>query len=232
MGLADEGHCAPVLRKEKDLPLGGSFVFWGRLCFCGICGKMAVDMEGDESMLDTLKLQTRQALTELLEAAKLEEGDILVVGGSSSEILGEKIGSHSSMETAEVVVAEILSVCREKGICPAFQCCEHLNRAIIMEKATAKQYGYEIVNVVPQPKAGGAFATNAYHMFEQPVAVEHIRAHGGMDIGQTFIGMHMREVCVPVRLSVKKIGEAQLSVCRTRPKFIGGDRACYDERLK
>ena len=183
-------------------------------------------------MLETLKEQVRTALTELLDCAKTDCGDILVVGGSSSEILGEKIGSHSSMETAEVVVGELLAICRERGIHLAVQCCEHLNRALIMEKAAAKAYGYEIVNVVPQPKAGGAFATNAYQMFEQPVAVEHIRAHVGMDIGQTFIGMHMREVCVPVRVSVKQIGAAQLSVCRTRPKFIGGERAHYDERLK
>ena len=183
-------------------------------------------------MLELLKTQIRTALCELLEAAKTEPGDLLVVGGSSSEILGEKIGSHSSMETAEAVVSEIMAVCRQHDIYPVFQCCEHLNRALIMEKAAAKAYGYEIVNVLPQPKAGGAFATNAYQMFEQPVAVEHIRAHVGLDIGQTFIGMHMKEVCVPVRTSVRMIGQAQLSACRVRPKFIGGERAHYNDALK
>ncbi len=183
-------------------------------------------------MLNDLKLQIKAALTELLAVAKLEPGDLLVIGGSSSEILGEKIGSHSSMETAAAVVEEIFSIAKEEQICLAFQCCEHLNRSLIMEKSTAKAYGYDIVNVVPQPKAGGAFATNAYRFFEQPVAVEHIRAHAGVDIGQTFIGMHMREVCVPVRTSVKTIGSATLSCCRCRPKFVGGERAVYDENLK
>ncbi len=183
-------------------------------------------------MLSDLKLQINTALTELLAAAKLQPGDLLVVGGSSSEILGEKIGSHSSMETAAVVVEEILSICQKQQIYVAFQCCEHLNRALILERSAARAYGYEIINVVPQAKAGGAFATNAYRLFSDPVAVEHIRAHAGLDIGQTFIGMHMREVCVPVRTSVKSIGAATLSACRVRPKFVGGERAVYDEKLK
>lgn len=183
-------------------------------------------------MLNTIRQQCRTAVLELLAVAKLRPGDILVVGGSSSEILGEKIGSHSSVETAEVVMDQLFAICREQNIHLAVQCCEHLNRALIIDAACARQYGLEEVNVVPQPKAGGAFATTAYARFEHPVAVEHIRAHAGLDIGQTFIGMHMREVCVPVRVSVKQIGQANLSACRTRPKFIGGERAHYDENLK
>ena len=115
----------------------------------------------------------------------------------------------------------------------AAQCCEHLNRAIIMEAACAKQYGLPRVNVVPQKKAGGSFATAAYANFEKPVAIEEMHiARAGLDIGDTFIGMHMDKVCVPVRLSMKQIGEAHLTACRVRPKFIGGNRAVYDESLK
>ncbi len=183
-------------------------------------------------MLETIRTQTRQALTELLSVAHLNEGDVLVLGGSSSEILGEKIGSHSSMETAEVVLDEILSICHAQNIYLAVQCCEHLNRCLIVESHCAKAHNWEPVNVVPQPKAGGAFATNAYQKFTHPVAVEHIRANAGMDIGQTFIGMHMKEVCVPVRTSIRQIGQAQLSTCRVRPKFVGGERAHYDDNLK
>ena len=183
-------------------------------------------------MLNTIRQQTRQALTALLDCAKLRPGDILVLGGSSSEIIGEKIGSHSSMETAEAVLDEILAITRENNLYLAVQCCEHLNRCLILEEAAAEKYGYEIVNVVPQPKAGGAFATNAYAKMERPVAVEHVKARAGMDIGQTFIGMHMAEVCVPVRTGVTHIGQAVLSTCRTRPKFVGGERAHYDDSLK
>lgn len=183
-------------------------------------------------MLNTIARQTKTALSELLAVAKLRPGEILVVGGSSSEILGERIGSHSSVETAEAVMEQLFALCEEQKIYLAVQCCEHLNRALIVDAACARQYGLEEVNVVPQPKAGGAFATTAYARFDQPVAVEHIRAHAGLDFGQTFIGMHMKEVCVPVRLSLKQIGQANLSACRSRPKFIGGERAHYNESLK
>jgi uncharacterized protein (TIGR01440 family) len=113
----------------------------------------------------------------------------------------------------------------------AAQCCEHLNRAIILEEAAAEKYRLPIVNAVPQPKAGGSFATAAYRAFEHPVAVESVQAHAGMDIGDTLIGMHLRPVAVPVRLDVKKIGEANLVCARTRPKYIGGERAHYDPEL-
>lgn len=176
-----------------------------------------------------IRSEARMAVAELIEVAKLEEGDILVVGCSSSEIVGGHIGKASSPETANVVFEEIYSALKEKGIWLAAQCCEHLNRAIIIEKACAREYGYEIVNVKPQPKAGGSFATAAYGAFEHPVAVEHIKAHAGMDIGETLIGMHLRDVAVPVRLSIKSIGEANVIFARTRAKFIGGSRAIYEE---
>ena len=117
---------------------------------------------------------------------------------------------------------------KEKGIYLAAQCCEHLNRALIVERECADKYGYEIVSVKPQPKAGGSFATVTYESLEAPVAVEFIKADAGMDIGDTLIGMHLRHVAVPVRVSVKKIGEANLVCARTRPKFIGGARAIYE----
>ena len=181
--------------------------------------------------LDEVKKQTKSVFDELFEQAKLEEGDILVVGCSSSEIASHKIGSYSSAEVGEAVAQTLLDCCREKKIYLAAQCCEHLNRALILEKEAAAKYGYPMVNVVPQPKAGGSFATAAYKAFEHPVAVEHIQAAAGMDIGDTLIGMHLRDVAVPVRLRTGQIGDAHVVCARTRPKFIGGGRAVYDEEL-
>lgn len=182
-------------------------------------------------MQNEIAEQARAAVTEFLEAVPLKPCDILVVGCSSSEICGKKIGSGSSEETANAVFDAIYPVLKEKGIYLAAQCCEHLNRAIILEEAAAEKYGLPIVNAVPQPKAGGSFATAAYRAFEHPAAVERIQAHAGLDIGDTLIGMHLRPVAVPVRLSIKKIGEANLVCARTRPKYIGGERAHYDPKL-
>ena len=142
--------------------------------------------------------------------------------------MGEQIGHGSSVEAAEAVYEAVAPILREQGIYLAAQCCEHLNRAIIMEAACAEAYGYEPVCVVPQPKAGGSFATTVWKNAQAPVAVERVRAHAGMDIGGTLIGMHLREVAVPVRLTEKRIGEALLLCARTRPKFIGGARAHYE----
>lgn len=167
--------------------------------------------------------------SEIIEIAKLNTGDILVVGCSTSEVLGSKIGTDSSPDTATDLFNGIKKAADEKGIFIAAQCCEHLNRAIIIEKDAIK-YG-EICNVVPQPKAGGSFATAAYKAFKNPVAVEEIKADAGIDIGFTMIGMHLRKVAVPVRLKNNKIGEATVLGARVRPKFIGGERAVYDEKL-
>lgn len=180
-------------------------------------------------MLERIKNDAIAAVHELLDAAKLHAGDILVIGCSSSEMVGEKIGTHSSVDAANALVDAVLPILKEKGVHLAVQCCEHLNRALILESAVAEKYGYEPVNVMPQPKAGGSFATAVWGRLDTPVAVEHIRAHAGLDIGGTLIGMHLREVAVPVRLSVKQIGEAPILCARTRPKFIGGCRAVYDE---
>ena len=183
-------------------------------------------------MYEEIAAQARTAVNELVELAGLSEGDIMVIGCSSSEIGGHKIGSDSSVEIGQAVFSAIHSILKSKKIYLAAQCCEHLNRAIILEKEAALQNRFPIVNAVPQPKAGGSFATAAYKGFAHPVAVEEITAQAGIDIGGTLIGMHLAKVAVPVRLSVDKIGEAHIICARTRPKFIGGERAHYDEALK
>lgn len=177
--------------------------------------------------LKLIENQARTAASELLDIAGLGPGSILVVGCSSSEVLGRQIGKASSTEAAEAVFHGLYPVLRERGIYLAAQCCEHLNRALIVEADCAEKYGLESVCVVPQPKAGGSFAAQAWRSFQRPAAVERIRAHAGLDIGGTLIGMHLREVAVPVRLSLDHVGQAILLCARTRPKFIGGSRAVY-----
>lgn len=172
-----------------------------------------------------------RAAKEILEAAKIEKGQLFVVGCSTSEVGGACIGTFSSPELAEVVFGGIYQATQEAGVYLAAQCCEHLNRALILEKEAADKFGYEQVNVVPQPKAGGSFATAAYKALEHPVAVEHIKAHAGMDIGDTLIGMHLKDVAVPVRIRTTQIGDAHVVCARTRPKYIGGERAHYDDNL-
>lgn len=179
-----------------------------------------------------IESQSKQAIEELLDAAKLKKGDLIVIGCSSSEMIGSRIGKNSSLEAAQAAFTGIYSVLQQRGIRLAVQCCEHLNRALVMEEETAEHFGYDIVNVRPQPKAGGSFATTAWRAFEHPVAVEHIKAKAGLDIGGTLIGMHLKDVAVPVRLSINKIGQANILCARTRPKFIGGERANYVEDLK
>lgn len=171
----------------------------------------------------------REAAEELCGIAKAKAGSIMVVGCSSSEITGGKIGTASSPETAGAVLKGLMEALQPRGIYLAAQCCEHLNRAIVTERAAVP--GAYSVNVVPQPKAGGSFATAAYKYFQDPVVLEEIAADMGLDIGGTLIGMHLKPVAVPVRLSTKNIGEAILLAARTRPKFIGGCRAVYDENL-
>ena len=181
------------------------------------------------NMFNEIYNQAKTAAQELCDIAKLKEGDIMVIGCSSSEVAGGIIGKNSSLETAQAGFKGIYEVLQERNIFLAAQCCEHLNRAIIVEREAVK--GYEIANVVPQPKAGGSFATTAYNTFSDPVAVEEIKADAGLDIGGTLIGMHLKRVAVPVRLSVDHIGNAILLAARTRPKFIGGERAMYDKNL-
>ena len=182
-------------------------------------------------MLDTVKIQAETAIRELIEVAGLRQGDLVVIGCSSSEIVGERIGKGSSLEAARAVFDGIYPILKEQGIFLAAQCCEHLNRALIVERAYADSHNLEEVAVRPMPKAGGSFATTAYENFDCPVAVEALSANAGIDIGGTLIGMHLRRVAVPVRLSVTRIGEANILCARTRPKFIGGARAVYPDNL-
>ncbi len=188
---------------------------------------MSIEMTTD--FLDQLAADTTAATEELIQAAGLTAGQMMVVGCSSSEMVGNRIGKGSSMTAAVKLVDIMLPLLREKGIYLAAQCCEHLNRALIVERACAQQYGLEMVWVKPQPHAGGSFATAVWERFDDPVAVESVRAHAGMDIGGTLIGMHLRRVAVPVRLSVNHIGEAVVLFARTRPAYIGGPRAQYQE---
>ena len=184
-------------------------------------------MDNATNYFQNIKETAAKAVTELIEAAHLKEGDILVVGCSSSEIKGERIGKGSDMNAAEAVYQGIKPILDEKGIFLAAQGCEHINRAIITERATLGPLD-EVVNVVPQLHAGGSFTVTVYNNAKDPVALERIQADAGMDIGDTLIGMHLKPVAVPVRLSMKEIGCAHLTCARTRPKFIGGERAKYD----
>lgn len=177
--------------------------------------------------LDSIIEDTKAVVTELLEVSGLEARDILVVGCSSSEVDHHQIGSFSNKEIGQAIFDTINKITREKNIFLATQCCEHLNRALIVEKECAKEYRLPIVNVVPQLKAGGSFSTAAYNTFENAVAVESIQAGAGIDIGDTLIGMHLRPVAVPVRTKQTTIGNAHVVCARTRYKYIGGERAMY-----
>ena len=173
--------------------------------------------------------QTKDVIEELCKKTKLMPGNIVVVGCSTSEVVGSKIGTNSNPDVAEEIFKALHDVTQNKGLFLAIQCCEHLNRAIITERSAIPFA--EPVNVIPQPKAGGSLATKAYAGFDEPIAVEEIKADAGLDIGFTLIGMHLKKVAVPLRLESNKIGEAMVIAARTRPKFIGGVRAVYDEDL-
>ena len=179
--------------------------------------------------MEELIQAAQTAAKELIEKARLKKGALVVIGCSTSEVCGSRIGSDSRPEVADALFDALYGVFRDAGIYLAAQCCEHLNRALIVEREAVPFLPQ--VNVVPQPKAGGSFATAAYRCFRDPVAVEHIRADAGLDIGGTLIGMHLKEVAVPLRLSMDHIGDALLLAARTRPKFIGGIRAMYNEEL-
>lgn len=179
-------------------------------------------------MLDALARQAAEAAEALLDVANLQSGDLFVVGCSTSEVLGGHIGKASSEEAAKEILDGLLPALQKRGIFLAAQCCEHLNRALVIEAEAAEKRGWPAVSVVPQVKAGGAFATEAYARMKAPVMVERIEAGAGLDIGGTLIGMHLRPVAVPVRLAIQRIGEAPLICARTRPKYIGGSRARYE----
>ncbi len=177
--------------------------------------------------LEDIGEQSRRAIEELLEVAALKPGALVVIGGSTSEVAGQRIGTSGNKEVAAAVLRPIMAAVKEGDLRLAVQGCEHINRALVVERDTAEKYGFEEVSVYPVQKAGGALAATAMDLFADPIVVEEVRAHAGLDIGDTFIGMHLRRVAVPVRLSVKEIGSAHLTAARTRPKLIGGERAVY-----
>ncbi|MFS0862988.1 TIGR01440 family protein [Fredinandcohnia sp. 179-A 10B2 NHS] len=180
--------------------------------------------------LDELRGQLRTILSDFVEQASLEAGQLLVIGCSTSEVIGERIGTAGSTEVAELIFSELQSLQSDVGVELAFQCCEHLNRALVIERKTAKERNYEPVTVVPVRSAGGAMATYAYEHLADPVVIEFIKAEAGIDIGDTFIGMHLKHVAVPIRSSVKELGGAHVTMAKTRPKLIGGERAVYPDK--
>ncbi|MFM9330732.1 TIGR01440 family protein [Paenibacillus mesotrionivorans] len=167
-------------------------------------------------------------LLELAQAGGLRRGQLLVIGTSTSEVLGYRIGTQGTERVAREIFEGVRRAREQTGFYPVFQCCEHLNRALVMEREALALYPLlEPVSVVPVPKAGGSMAAYAYRTFKDPVVVEAVRAHAGLDIGGTLIGMHLRPVAVPVRPSVRMLGHAHLQMAYTRPKLIGGERAVY-----
>jgi uncharacterized protein (TIGR01440 family) len=184
--------------------------------------------------MEKIEKESYQAVSEICEAAHLARGSVFVVGCSTSEVLGQKIGTNTSMDVAEALYRGITRALKERGIALAAQCCEHLNRALVVEREVMERLGLEQVNAIPQPNhAGGAFATAAYQNGADPVLVESLnaRADAGIDIGDTLIGMHIHPVVVPLRISLKSIGEAHITCARRRPKYTGGQRAIYDPKL-
>lgn len=180
-------------------------------------------------MEKSIKNQCEQVIKELIDVSKISKGSIVIVGCSTSEVTGNKIGTNSDIDVAKEIFDGLYPTLKEKGIYLAIQCCEHLNRAIVTEKDAVPNL--DPVNVIPQKKAGGSLATIAYQTFSSPVVVEEIKADAGLDIGGTLIGMHLKKVAVPVRISLSKIGEANIILARVRPKFIGGIRAVYNQEL-
>ncbi|MFC4321895.1 TIGR01440 family protein [Litchfieldia salsa] len=177
--------------------------------------------------LNGWKEQLKIVLSDLKKQATLSASQVLVIGCSTSEVIGERIGTSGTIEVAEMIFTECALLQKETGVQLAFQCCEHLNRALVVEQETAAKLGLELVSVIPAQTAGGAMATYAYKHFKNPVMVEFIKADAGIDIGDTFIGMHLKHVAVPIRSSVKNIGQAHVTMAKTRPKLIGGARAIY-----
>ena len=187
------------------------------------------DRKAETQELMQIRQEAYEAASQLLAAAHPKKGSILVVGCSTSEVAGERIGSFSSPELGQALFDGVYQAAKEAEVFLAAQCCEHLNRSIVIEREAAKANGYQIVSAIPQPHAGGSWATNCWQRFNDPVLVEEVRAAAGMDIGGTLIGMHLRRVAVPVRLSMDHIGQAILLCARTRPPFIGGSRAVYSQ---
>ncbi|EGF20685.1 YwlG protein [Streptococcus sanguinis SK1058] len=182
-----------------------------------------------EMDLAKIGAETRQIVLDVLDKAALVEGDIFVLGLSSSEVVGGHIGQNSSLEVGQVIVKTILDILEEKGIFLAVQGCEHLNRALVVERALANKKDLEIVNVLPTLHAGGSGQLAAFQYMKDPVEVEFIVAQAGLDIGDTAIGMHVKHVQIPIRPILKELGAAHVTALASRPKLIGGARAAYTE---
>src|SRR6056297_329445 len=182
--------------------------------------------------IEKIVKDSKKAVAELLDIINLRQRDIFVLGGSTSEITGNKIGTASNPELGEKIINSILPIIKEKDLFLAVQCCEHLNRALVVEEECALKYNLDVVNAIPHKKAGGSLAAAAYEIFDKPVLVETISGHAGIDIGDTLIGMHLKHVAVPVRIDLKQIGDAHVRLARTRPKLIGGERGKYQEHSK
>ncbi|WP_170008362.1 TIGR01440 family protein [Bacillus fonticola] len=178
-------------------------------------------------MIYSLQSTWTEIVEAFFEEAVLKTGQLLVIGCSTSEVAGERIGTAGTEEIAAALYTPIAQICQQKGVHAAFQCCEHLNRALVVERETMERYTLEEVSVIPVRKAGGAMATYAYTHLKDPVVVERIQAHAGLDVGDTLIGMHLRPVAVPVRMQVNTVGHAHVTFAKTRPKLIGGERAVY-----
>jgi uncharacterized protein (TIGR01440 family) len=180
------------------------------------------------SDLSIWKNQLQTILADFSDQVVLTNKQILVIGCSTSEVMGKKIGTAGTNEVAELIFSNLSEFSQQTGVALVFQCCEHLNRALVVERATAELKGWEEVSVVPVRQAGGAMATYAFNHFSEPVVVEFIQADAGIDIGDTFIGMHIKHVAVPVRASISELGSAHVTLARTRPKLIGGARSIYE----
>ncbi|WP_163852923.1 TIGR01440 family protein [Paenibacillus elgii] len=179
------------------------------------------------SPVASVRTQVETIVRELVQAGKIEPGQLIVIGTSTSEVLGRHIGTGGSEAVAREIYEAVEAVRAEAGFFPVYQCCEHLNRALVMEREAMWRYGLEQVSVIPVPKAGGSMASYAYRKLADAVVVETVAAHAGIDIGGTLIGMHLKRVAVPVRPSIRQIGEAPVLMAVTRPKLIGGARAVY-----
>ncbi|MEF2096082.1 TIGR01440 family protein [Bacillus sp. CFBP9009] len=179
--------------------------------------------------LEIWENQFRELLHEFQEQTALKEKQLLVIGCSTSEVIGKRIGTEGTLDVAGMIFSVVRDFQEKTGVQVAYQCCEHLNRALVLRRETAGRYDYEEVSVVPVRTAGGSMATYAYRQWKDAVVVEHIKADAGIDIGDTFIGMHLKHVAVPIRSAIKEIGHAHVTMAKTRPKLIGGERAVYQD---
>lgn len=187
-----------------------------------------IEAKVDPTLIEEIQQQLNTVLKDLQVQPNFHRYKLLVIGCSTSEVIGEQIGTAGTVQVAEVLYQTLIQFAKKNQISLAFQCCEHLNRALVIETEIMERNHYEEVTVVPVRSAGGALATYAYQHLPQAVVVEHIKADAGIDIGDTFIGMHLKHVAVPVRSQEKQIGKAHVTLAVTRPKLIGGNRAIYE----